>query len=83
MGLGQNNGASLGIGSSGNRLSPVQIGSNFASIAPGNGCSYGIKSDSSLWAWGAGCGTSPFLRNFLPRLRLGVVLWLCLLQITD
>lgn len=63
----------LGNGSTGgnDRLSPVQIGSNFASVAPGYGCSFGIKSDGTLWAWGGTCGTYPYATKFAYPSQIG------------
>lgn len=63
----------LGTGSTGGneRLSPVQIGTNFASIAPGYGCSFGIKKDGSLWAWGGSCGTYPYASKFAYPSQIG------------
>lgn len=63
----------LGNGSVGgnNRLSPIQIGTNFASIAPGYGCSFGIKTDGTLWAWGGSCGPYPYAAKFAYPSQIG------------
>jgi alpha-tubulin suppressor-like RCC1 family protein len=44
----------LGIGSGGNQLVPVQVGTdnNWVSVASGDYHSLALKSDGTLWAWG-------------------------------
>jgi alpha-tubulin suppressor-like RCC1 family protein len=50
-----------------NVLSPAQVGSGFTTVAAGYLHSSAIKTDGTLWAWGAndygqlGRGTTPFL----------------------
>ena len=50
---GGNNSGQLGDGTSYDRHSPVQIGTDlWASIAAGSYHSLGLKSDGTLWGWG-------------------------------
>jgi alpha-tubulin suppressor-like RCC1 family protein len=51
---GQNSTGQLGDGTTTNRTSPVQIGTDntWSKIAAGGTHSLGIKSDGTLWAWG-------------------------------
>lgn len=50
---GDNQAGKLGIGSSVNQSSPVQVGtSQWKAIAAGNFHSLGIKADGTLWQWG-------------------------------
>jgi len=63
---GYNNGA-LGDGTSTQRTSPVQVGgpfgaTNWANVDAGSGCSIAIKTDGTIWTWGA---------NFNGELGLG------------
>jgi alpha-tubulin suppressor-like RCC1 family protein len=53
---GDNSAGSLGLGNRTNRSSPVQVGAltNWSKIAKGlGGCSAAIKTDGTLWTWGA------------------------------
>lgn len=51
---GDNTYGQLGIGTTTNQLSPVQVGSanNWLQIASGGMYTLGIRSDGTLWAWG-------------------------------
>lgn len=53
---GSNSYGQLGDGSTTDRYSPVQVGSdtNWVSIAGGTNHSLGVRSDGTLWAWGSG-----------------------------
>jgi hypothetical protein len=53
-GWGQNTDGKLGDGTTADRLSPVQVGTddNWVSISATTGFTHGIKSDGTLWAWG-------------------------------
>ena len=56
-GWGKNGQGQLGLGNTvAYYSSPVKIGSltNWKMIAGGTGCSFGIKTDGTLWAWGSG-----------------------------
>ncbi|MFC7653812.1 DUF4214 domain-containing protein [Pseudoduganella danionis] len=55
---GTNSHYELGDGTTINRTIPTQIGSGYKSVSTGYGCSYGIKNDTSLWAWGFSCGSN-------------------------
>lgn len=53
---GEGNRGVLGDNSTSNRSSPVQTvtgGTNWTAVSMGNYCTYGIKSDGTLWSWGA------------------------------
>ena len=54
---GRNNQGQLGLGNITNYSSPKQIGvlTNWSSVKPGSkSTAFGIKTDGTLWAWGAG-----------------------------
>lgn len=51
---GNNQNGKLGIGSTVNQISPVQVGNDqWKDIATGNFHSLGIKADGTLWQWGS------------------------------
>ncbi len=51
---GNNNSSQLGISTSGNYNTPVQVGTDndWLTVSAGNRYSLGIKTDGTLWAWG-------------------------------
>ena len=49
---GDNSYGQLGDGTTTHRLSPVQVGSGFASVAAGYYHTVAVKTDGTLWAWG-------------------------------
>ena len=68
----------LGQGTTISRSSPVQIGSltNWASISVGTGGSRAIKTDGTLWAWGAGANGTLGLGDVINRsspVQIGVL----------
>lgn len=58
---GENQGGQLGLGDTTNRSTPTQVAGSWTAVNSGNqyaanGCSFGIKSDGTLWAWGTATG---------------------------
>ena len=49
---GKNSTGQLGDGTTTDRISPVRIGTGFASVTVGTNHTVAIKTDGSLWAWG-------------------------------
>lgn len=66
---GYNNNGQLGIGTTTNQTTPVQVGidSDWKSIGGGNGYSLAIKTNGTLWSWGLNTDGQLGLGDVAPR----------------
>jgi hypothetical protein len=70
---GSNDMGQLGVGTTGNHESPVQVGkeADWSSVAAGNTESFAIKQDGSLWAWGYNVTADDRIANDLTPRQVG------------
>ena len=76
---GSNDAGQLGLGTTyGSKLMPTQVGTatDWRSISAGNGNSFAIRTDGTLWAWGGGKLGFGTTTNQNTPAQVGVATWL-------